>query len=71
VHGRVLTEVPLQADDAYTPVGSMGTLNLVPGAVGRSVVDEQQLEGLAVQSRHGPAHEVWQGPTLVVERHHD
>ena len=53
VHRRVLAEVALEADGAHARVAGVQPLDRRPRAVGRAVVDEDQLERLAVECRYG------------------
>ena len=71
VHRRVLAEVPLEADDANPFVAPRGAPRALEAAVGRAVVDEDQLERVArrLERRARAPVELVQRPGLVQQRH--
>ena len=71
MHRRVLAEVALEADGAHARVGGVQPLDRGPGPVGRAVVDEDQLERLAVERRDGAPVELVDRALLVQERDDD
>ena len=73
VHRRVLPEVPLEADHADPPVGGVKLLEDGERAVGRTVVDVDDLERASElgERRDRPPVELGQRAGLVVERDDD
>src|SRR5215203_5573213 len=73
VHRRVLAEVALEADPVDARVGGMKSLDRGPRAVGRAVVDDEDLPrpSDAVQHRGRACDQLVDGGRLVVERDHE
>ena len=73
VHGGMLPEVALEADGPHARVVVVQALERGEGAVGRAVVDEDELEGAAelVEGLHGAAVELLERGRLVEERDDD
>ena len=73
MHGGVLPEVALEAHGADTGVGAVQTLERRKRAVGRPVVDEDELERARARVEHADCAvvELLQRAGLVVERHDD
>src|SRR6266508_6975811 len=69
VHGWVLAEVALEAHGAYPRIGGVEALERRERAVGRAIVDEDQLEGPRPRLERGDAAavELLDRPGLVVD----
>ncbi len=73
VHRGVLAEVALEADGAHACIGRVEALELREGAVGRAVVDEDQLVRTVERVERGdrPPVQLVERSRLVVERDDD
>ena len=71
VHRRMLAEVAREADGADARIAFVERAEPVEGVVAGAVVDDEELEGPAVDGGDGPLVELVDRPLLVQHRHDD